>query len=189
MIKILSQNELRRLDSALSHIPYKDAAVISLLLFSGLRVGEVCRLMVSDLVKQDGTISEVRIRASISKTGVGRWVPIPVTARRYLVMYISSDFNLPDSATPAIYLFPGSAGRDFMSVHGIEQMVSRVTLRYLGRVVMPHALRHTYATQLLKFSNTREVQMLLGHKKLSSTEVYTHPSSVDLAKSVNRAFP
>lgn len=45
-------------------------------------------------------------------------------------------------------------------------------------------LRHTFATRLMQKTNIRVVQQLLGHKSLSSTQVYTHPNADDLQKAI-----
>jgi len=188
MIKILTPTELKKLEGALGQVTKKEASILALFIYCGLRVGEVCKLRLRDLTQEGGVYLEVHIPASISKTGVGRPVPIPPIARFFLDDYLNLTMPPGTSPVPSAYLFPGTGGRDHMSVHGVEQLVSRICLRILHKHVMPHTLRHTYATMVLKYSNTREVQILLGHKKLSSTEVYTHPTIQDLSKSVNKAF-
>jgi len=188
MIKILTPAEFKKLAGSLGLVSSKEAVILALFMYCGLRVGEVCRLRFRDFTHEGGVFNEVHISASISKTGIGRPVPIPPMARMFLDSYIL-DFVPPDTTpVPVSFLFPGTGGRDHMSVHGVEQLVSRICLRFLDRHVMPHVLRHTYATMVLKYSNIREVQILLGHKKLSSTEIYTHPTLQDLSKSVNKTF-
>lgn len=188
MIKILTPPEFKKLEGALGQVTKKEAAIFALFLYCGLRVGEVCNLRFRDLIQEGGIYLEAHIPASISKTGIGRPVPIPPIARFFLVDYVHLIIPLNTSPIPSAYLFPGTGGRDHMSVHGVEQLVSRICLRILHKHVMPHTLRHTYATMVLKYSNIREVQILLGHKKLSSTEVYTHPTIQDLSKSINKTF-
>jgi integrase/recombinase XerC len=46
-------------------------------------------------------------------------------------------------------------------------------------------LRHTFATNLMRTTNARVVQQLLGHKNLSSTQIYTHPNQQDLKKAID----
>lgn len=188
MIKIISPQEFKKLESILGKVTKKEATILSFFMYCGLRVGEVCNLRFRDLIQEASQILEVHIPASISKTGVGRPVPIPPIARFHLDQYLLF-LHIPyPTEDPSMFLFKGTGGRDHMSVHGVEQLVSRVCLRSLHRHVMPHTLRHTYATMVLRYSNIREVQILLGHKKLSSTEVYTHPTIQDLSKSVNKTF-
>lgn len=188
MIKILTQAEFKALESSLGQLPKRDAAILCLFMYCGLRVGEVCKLRFRDLIQDKGVFVEVHIPGSISKTGIGRPVPIPPLARFFIDNYINVEFVPGSSPQASQYLFPGTGGRPYMSVHGIEQLVQRICFKRLYKHIMPHRLRHTYATMVLKYSNTREVQILLGHKKLSSTEVYLHPSIQDLSKSVNKTF-
>jgi len=188
MIKILTPAEFKNLEGSLGQVTKKESAILVLFMYCGLRVGEVCKLRFRDLIQEVGVFVEVHIPGSISKTGIGRPVPIPPIARFFLEEYLQVRGDPDPRYSNDDYLFPGTGGNAHMSVHGIEQLVSRVSFKALYKHVMPHMLRHTYATMVLKYSNTREVQILLGHKKLSSTEVYTHPSIHDLSKSVNKTF-
>ena len=188
MIKILSPGEFKKLEGALGQITIKESTILALFMYCGLRVGEVCKLRFRDLIIEGSTLVEVHISATISKTGIGRPVPIPPMARFFIDDFLQNFYDSYSRHPDDDYLFPGTGGRLYMSVHGIEQLVSRICLKVLHKHVMPHTLRHTYATMVLKYSNIREVQILLGHKKLSSTEVYTHPTIQDLSNSVNKAF-
>jgi len=188
MIKILTPAEFKRLQGSLGLFSTKESLIFSLFMFCGLRVGEVCQLRFRDLTPDSGSFVEVHIPASISKNGIGRPVPIPPLARFFLDNYVLDLVPPGAPVIPSAYLFPGTGTRDHISVHGVEQLVSRICQKVLNKHVTPHVLRHTYATMVLKYSNTREVQILLGHKKLSSTQVYTHPTLRDLSKSVNKTF-
>jgi len=188
MIKILTPTEFKNLESSLGQLKIRDSAILCLFMYCGLRVGEVCKLRFRDLIQEGGVFVEVHVPGSISKTGIGRPVPIPPMARFFIDDFIVNEYVPVGTGDSTHFLFPGTGCREHMSVHGVEQLVSRICLRILRKHVMPHTLRHTYATMVLKYSNTREVQILLGHKKLSSTQVYTHPSIQDLSKSVNKTF-
>lgn len=188
MIKLLSHADFTKLEGSLHIFTYMQQAVMVILMYCGLRVGELILLTIKDLFLDIPQQHELHIRSQTTKTGVGRFIPIPHLASSILHKYIYSDRFFTTPISPQEYLFPGHAGRDFMSVHGIEQLVSKICLEVLSKHVTPHVLRHTYATKLLKHANIREVQMLLGHKKLSSTEIYTHPNIQDLTKAVNKTF-
>jgi len=188
MIKVLSQKEFKNIEEYRSRLSKKEAAILSLFMYCGLRVGEVCKLRYRDLIQEGGVFVEVHVPGAISKTGIGRPVPIPPMARCFIEDFIIKEYVPVGTGEASHFLFPGTGGRPHMSVHGIEQLVARICFKVLHKHVMPHRLRHTYATMVLKYSNTREVQILLGHKKLSSTEVYLHPSLQDLSRSVNKTF-
>jgi site-specific recombinase XerD len=54
-----------------------------------------------------------------------------------------------------------------------------------SKIITPHKLRHTYATQLIKSDvNIRKVQVLLGHSSISTTQIYTHVNVEDLKKDI-----
>lgn len=188
MVRVLSNNEFIKVETSLLSLAPKYRAVMAMLLYTGIRVGELVQTMYSDLTIVNGLIKELHVRASTSKNHVGRYIPIPKKAIAHILNYIEHSFRGRPPTYADFYLFPGTGDRDFMSVHGVEQLVARVSQMVLKRKIIPHVFRHTYATRLLSNSNIREVQLLLGHKKLSSTEVYTHPTDSDLKKSVDKTF-
>lgn len=188
MIHALSNTDFTKLEDIIPTLERKHAAILSILIYCGLRVGELVRLRYKDIKCQAGRVNEIHLPASTSKSGVGRYIPIPKKASAAIQIYIDISSQDYKSLLPEHYLFPGTAGRLFMSVHGVEQLITRVSLKALSRKITPHVFRHTYATRLLKNTNTREVQILLGHKKLSSTQVYTHPNMEDLKKSIDKTF-
>lgn len=84
----------------------------------------------------------------------------------------------PDSQESAFFL---SKFGTRIRVHRIQMMVKK----YLGEIgkgdLSCHKLRHTAATQMLRSGgNLREIQMVLGHESISTTEIYTHVSNSDL---------
>lgn len=188
MIKLLSDADFTRLEDALHTFTLKEHAVLAILMYCGLRAGELTLLRIKDLDIDDPREREIHVRGQTTKTGTGRFLPLPSLATEPILDYFRNDLCLTGPGQPQDHLFPGSAGRDHMSVHGIEQMVNRICRQVLHKHITPHVLRHTYATKLLRYSNIREVQMLLGHKKLSSTEIYTHPNKHDLARTVKKTF-
>ena len=85
---------------------------------------------------------------------------------------------------PGGYLFPGLDPVDSMSTRQLNRAVheAAVAARIDKRVSM-HSLRHAFATHLLEQGeNIRTIQVLLGHKKLETTALYTHVATETLRK-------
>ena len=85
------------------------------------------------------------------------------------------------------WLFSTLAGGP-LSPRYLQQMVKRMAARAgLARLerITPHTLRHTYATELLDEGfNLREVQFLLGHTSVATTQIYTHVRPLEVAAKV-----
>lgn len=188
MIKILPEKDFSKLEKALPYLRPKQQAVLAILMYCGLRVGELTRLRLSDIKLENGKPREILVRASTTKTRVGRYVPIPYMATKPMLTYLATNPAKAQELTPESYLFPGKRGRAFLGSRAIQTAVATVCRITFKKHVNPHLLRHTYATMLLKHTDIRQVQMLLGHKKLSSTEIYTHPTFDDLTSAVDRTF-
>jgi len=145
----------------------RDDAVLELLYGSGLRVSELCSLQFGafDLDKK-----LVRVLGKGSKE---RLIPLSEKSIVAIKAWISN--GRQDMLGEA-----EDTGFVFLNLRG-KQITSRDVRRLLDRrspvPVNPHALRHTFATHLLDGgADLREVQELLGHADLSSTQIYTHVS-------------
>ena len=192
-LTVLTPEEAMTLNESLDPVrvaqisnPYqiRIAAAIHLMLQAGLRVGEVCGLIRSDLVAIDQPVKAILVRAEIAKRARAREVPVNLTLHRMINLLIASGWiDAPDMPlSPAIYHRNPYL---CISPRTLQRRVAAVTKSIIGRSIHPHALRHTFATAVLRKSNIRIVQTLLGHKNLSSTQIYTHPNSYDLETAVH----
>lgn len=149
-----------------------------LMLDSGLRCGEVVKLKVGDLVFKGMAVKSIIIRPEIAKNKKERVVPCSFRLMQAIEPMLAHwSFLTEEHGTE--FAFRRSGGDDHISVRQLERIIQKAALVAIGRRVHPHQLRHTFATRLMKVTNTRTVQQLLGHSCLSSTQIYTHPSQED----------
>jgi len=167
------------------HIPANHAIQVLIMLLTGIRVGELSQLLVSDLFIGDTPVTSLRVRAEIAKTKKERTIPISSELSGLLKLWYMRHHS-PLHRDGSYWLFPGRGKTGHVSTRQIERSTATISTRALGRAINPHRLRHTFATRLLKVSNTRIVQVLLGHKSLQSTQIYTHPDGEQLQQAIDR---
>ena len=154
----------------------RDMALVELLYATGMRVGELAGLDLTDI---DFDRGEVRV---VGKGRKERVIPMHDAAQQLLQAYLEKE--RPQLAGNAV---EGDTEGDplFLSVRGgrlSDRGVRRVVDRFFrglegGKRISPHTLRHTFATHLLQGgADLRTVQELLGHVDLSTTQIYTHLS-------------
>ena len=141
----------------------RDQVIMELLYGSGLRVSELVGLDRENLDLEDGLI---RVLGKGSKERV-----VPVT--NYAVQAIGVYLGLRSDKSKALLLnYQGTRLSDRSVRRILDKLVARISLE---QHVNPHMLRHSFATHLLDGgADLRSVQELLGHQKLSSTQIYTH---------------
>jgi len=147
----------------------RDRAMLELAYGAGLRVSELCNLLVVALVIED------RLVLVTGKGGKQRLVPYGRAAADALARYI--DAGRPRLAqghiTPSLFL--NRRGRTISRVGFFKKLRAYATAAGIPRDVSPHVLRHSFATHLLEGgADLRLVQELLGHADISTTQIYTH---------------
>jgi len=147
----------------------RNRAILELFYSSGLRLGELSAL------KRDDIDLERRWVQVLGKGGKVRGVPLTGKAIEALNEYLSICEKLKAKGERKFdSLFCKENGTAF-SRRGIARMVKGVLLAVDGRPdISPHALRHTFATHLYRPGiDLRSLQELLGHSKISTTQIYT----------------
>lgn len=147
---------------------FKHRAMISLVYACGLRLGEIIRIRLVDI---DASQRLLMIRHS--KGNKDRMVPLPES-----ILLLLNDYA--QAYKPKHYLFEGQLNGQPYSERSVQQ-VFKGAVRKSGirkQDATLHWLRHSYATHLLEMgTNLRDLQVLLGHKNIKTTEGYTHISS------------
>jgi integrase/recombinase XerC len=173
-------------DAQLDEKSLRDRALVELLYGAGLRVGEASALDVRDLDLHRG---DVRVRG---KGGTERVVPVPSAARGALEAYLALR-RAPGLLAQPLFtaLRKRKDGLRRLGVRDVRRVVrARALASGIQERVHPHRLRHSYATHLLDMgADLREIQELLGHASLQTTEKYTAVSVSQLAKVYDRAHP
>lgn len=169
-------------EDAVRHYPrlrlmvVRDAAIVRLILFAGLRVGEIVQLRLGDITL-DERKGNVVIREG--KGTKRREVPLNSKIRKALLDYLRVRQNLTNDD-----LFLGQRDEGIQS-----KTVQRAVQRFAGEAglenVTPHVLRHSFAKALIDSGVTLEkVATLLGHSNLNTTRIYTTPGERDLEEAV-----
>lgn len=155
-----------------------------LMLDAGLRVGEVTRLTKAHLSFAGSAATSVVVTANLAKNKQERCIPLShrtVGAINNLLQWVWG------CEGPSIehYAFYCSDPSKHLTPRQVERIIRAASMTAFNRPVHPHCLRHTFGTRLMKRVNARVVQQLLGHKSLTSTQVYTHPDQDDLNNAIN----
>lgn len=184
--RVLTQEQMERLLDARSGDPVLDArdrAALETLYSTGVRVSELVGLDLSDLDLQGGLArvmgkgrrERIAMLGSHARAALAEWLDV----RRPLAA---------DPAEQAVFLHRRGAR---LSDRSVRRLLDRALLRagLAGRVT-PHTLRHSFATHLLaRGAGIKEVQQMLGHRLLSSTQIYTHVSPEHLRRAYESAHP
>ena len=174
-LKIPDVLSVEEIDLLISHIDrskpegQRNRAILELLYSCGLRVSELINLNITDIYPE-----ELFIRV-LGKGSKQRLVPISETALHEIKLYFLDRHKAP--------IKKGHEDAVFLNRRG--QRLSRVMIFYIikellaetgiKKKVSPHTFRHSFATHLLEGgANLRVIQQMLGHERITTTEIYTH---------------
>jgi integrase/recombinase XerC len=163
----------------------RDRAILETIYSAGLRVSEVVGLVDSDLDFASGV---VRVRGKGRKE---RLSPIGTFAEKALDRWMKARTLAKGvEAGPKAPVFVNKLGRR-LSARSVGRMLEHyLKCTGLDRRTSPHTLRHSFATHLLdRGADIRSVQELLGHKHLTTTQIYTHVSTGSLRQVYEKAHP
>lgn len=154
----------------------RDSAMLEVLYSCGLRVSELTSLRLSDLFFGEGYI---RV---IGKGDKQRLVPVSPTARDRIQRYLER--RRPARANEQI-VFLNNRGTQLTRVM-VFTVIRQAALRAgIDKHISPHTFRHSFATHLLEGgASIRQVQEMLGHESILTTEIYTHLNTTHLRRTV-----
>jgi integrase/recombinase XerD len=160
----------------------RDRAMLELMYSCGLRVSELISLKLNDLFFGEGYI---RV---LGKGNRQRLIPIGRLAQEYVMLYLDDRGEQKGSSV---------RGEEYLFLSNRQSKLSRVMVFNIIRQatesagitksVSPHTLRHSFATHLLAGgASIRQVQDLLGHENITTTEIYTHLNPEHLRGTIDK---
>lgn len=156
----------------------RDSAMLEVLYSCGLRVSELTALRLSDLFFGEGYIRVV------GKGDKQRLVPVSAAARDRIQIYLEARREQPTSEDTLFLNNRGGRLTRVMVFTIIRQAAMRAGI---DKRISPHTFRHSFATHLLAGgAGIRQVQEMLGHESITTTEIYTHLDSARLRQTIER---
>ena len=168
---VLNKNEIHRMIDATYNLKHK--LVLMFLYYAGLRLDETRNLRWTDLDFERGVI-----HLKITKGGTERVV--------FLHQSLQDTLKVYGLKSEGLIFLPDSGGHKYNS-RSIQQIVKHAAKKVgIKKHVSPHTLRHSFATHLLEAgADIKYIQLLLGHKDLRTTQIYTHVANKDMNKLSN----
>jgi len=162
----------------------RNSSMAVVMLETGVRVAELCGLRIDDLWFAGQPVDMLIVRKEIAKNKVERQIPI---SRRLAgtITLMNEVLWSPKNATSASFAFFATLPAAPLSTRSVERVILAAGKSALNLEVTPHMLRHTFGSRMMRKTNARIVQALLGHSSLQSTQIYMHPNSEDLIKAID----
>lgn len=171
--EVLSVQEIDAIEAAIDpnmREYQRDLAIIETLYSCGLRVSELCDLLISNLYLDDGF---VRVHGKGNKE---RLVPISQRAVEEIRRWFEQRNQLAIKKGHEDYVFVSMRRCTKLSRITLFVRIKQLAeLAGITKNISPHTFRHSFATHLLEGgANLRAIQAMLGHESISTTEIYTH---------------
>jgi integrase/recombinase XerD len=199
---ILTPQEMKRLlaqPDTSTVLGFRDRTLYEVLYSTGIRIGELIRLRVQDLPGEVLTAAGIKTTETgpsgclfvhVGKGGKDRVVPVGETAGKYLAEYLQRIRPVFRQASTTDVVFFNKASRQ-MEKSGIGGKLKLYAMRAgIKKKITVHTFRHTLATEMLKRgADIRQIQELLGHTNLRTTQIYTHIVKGDLRRVQEHCHP
>ena len=152
-------------------VEIRDKAMLETMYASGLRVSELLSLELGNINFAQGYIK------TKGKGSKERIIPIGEFALEYLSLYIDK-VRRCNVGYKTKYVFLNKEGKPISRQYFWRKVKEYALRANIYTEISPHTLRHSFATHLLENgANLREVQEMLGHSKIETTQIYTHIST------------
>lgn len=161
----------------------RDRLILEMLYATGLRVGELVNVKISDI-----DLSR-KIILVLGKGNKEREVTYGEYCDEVLRLYLSDGYKKLNKSNE-LYLFLNNNGSQ-ITERGVRYVLDQIIKKTsLNKSISPHVLRHSFATHLLNEGcDLLTVQKLLGHESISATQIYTHVSTDRLKEVYYSSFP
>ena len=184
LTRVLDLEEEAKLLEYLGKKDIRDQVAAMFGLKAGLRIGELLQLQVGDVLVGDQVANEMLLRKATTKTHKPRWIPLNSELRQSVKNLIRWKKAKGEPLGPEAPLLCNRKGDRPYGSEDFQRHLSAAGWTVLARRIIPHDLRHTFASRLMRKGNIRALQELLGHTRLEYTELYTHPTRQDLRELV-----
>lgn len=177
-------NELLNTIDLSSATGQRNRAILEVLYSCGLRVSELIHLRYSDIYFEEEFI---KVEGKGNKQ---RLVPISPTALREIRNYLYDRQKMDVQKGYEDILFLNNRGKGLSRVMIFHIIKAQAELANIRKTISPHTFRHSFATHLLEGgANLRAIQLMLGHEKITTTELYTHMDREFLRKEIISHHP
>ncbi len=185
--EVLSVDEIDRMLSTIDVSTMegqRNRAMLEVLYSCGLRVSELISLRISDIYPEEEFI---RVEGKGSKQ---RLVPISQVALDEIRNYMEYRGELTVKRGAEDILFLNRRGGKLSRVMVFYIVKQQAEIAGIQKTISPHTFRHSFATHLLEGgANLRAIQEMLGHEKITTTEIYTHIDREFLRKEILEHHP
>ncbi|MCQ2799495.1 MAG: tyrosine recombinase [Bacilli bacterium] len=149
----------------------RDRVMLEIMYATGLRVSELITLQFKNIDFESGVITVY------GKGNKQRSVPVSSFSMDYLRKYIDGT-RRKNKGHSSNYIFLNREGKPISRIYFFKQIKRYAEIAGVDDAISPHTLRHCFATHLLNNgADLRAVQEMLGHSKISTTQIYTHLST------------
>ncbi len=171
--QVLSKEEVKKLIDAEKN--RRNKLILKFIYSTGVRVSELVNLK-----KEDVNLKE---KIGVVKAGKGKKDRVIILSKEWVKEYLKW---AKKNKIKSNFLFSKKNGKP-LSTDTIQRIIKKAGAKAgISKKISPHTLRHSFATHLLESGeNIRNIQELLGHSNLNTTQIYTHVSTEELKKIEN----